>query len=65
MRRNSPQHFYNSGTHYTVYPITGYKLVMCSLSNGGSFKFTEQPFFALATVKLKDVSEHQKFMLNK
>ncbi|AEQ33339.1 hypothetical protein [Megavirus chiliensis] len=43
---------YNPGVRYTKYPLTGYKLMMCSLSNGGNYKFTEEPFFALATVKI-------------
>ncbi|AEQ33479.1 hypothetical protein [Megavirus chiliensis] len=56
MRRNSPQHFYNPGVHYTENPLTGYKLMMCSLSNGGNYKFTEEPFFALATVKITSLA---------
>ncbi|ANB51081.1 hypothetical protein [Powai lake megavirus] len=56
MRRNSPQRFYNLGTHFTGRPITGYKLVMCSPNNGGSFNFLSQPIPALATVKIPSLA---------
>ncbi|AEX62086.1 hypothetical protein mvi_940 [Megavirus vitis] len=56
MRRNSPQRFYNPGTHYTGRSITGYKLVMCSPNNGGNFNFVSQPIFALATVKIPSLT---------
>nr|WBF70261.1 hypothetical protein [Megavirus caiporensis] len=52
MRRNSPRRFYNPGTHYTGRPLTGYKAVMCSPNNNGSFNFASEPIFALATVKI-------------